>query len=151
MSHPLLPNRVLYDNELSDWCTKNVPGFVGVFSRSDIGKVLKSTRPGSSMILNLDPKFSQGGTHWVSLRISKYAPLVYYKDSFGGPPPEDVVKAVKKHQYGLVYGNRINQKMKEVNCGKRAAEWLKNMADAGSDEIYYFESTEAAQAPKAKK
>lgn len=138
-----LPNRVLYDDELARWSEQNVPGFAGVWSRSDIGRVLPKMNGGASVILNMDPKYSKGGTHWVALRVSKYSPLVYYKDSFGAPPPNDVVAAIKGRGLGLLYGNRINQQLREVNCGKRAAEWLAAMENAGPQEIYYFESTEA--------
>lgn len=140
----LLPNRILYDDEITAWCKKNVPGWHGIYSRTDIGRVLPALEPGAGVILNLDPKYSQGGTHWVALRVSKYAPLVYYKDSFGAPPPNDVVAATRASGLGLIYGNRINQKIKEVNCGKRAAEWLANMDAAGPAEMYYFESTECS-------
>lgn len=104
--------------------------------------MLPLLKPGDSIIINLDPSYKHGGTHWVALRVSRYAPLVYYKDSFGAPPPNDVVAAVRATGLGLLYGNRIKQKLKEVNCGKKAAEWLFDMEASGPHELAYFESIE---------
>jgi hypothetical protein len=97
---------------------------------------------GGSAIVNLDPGYKRGGTHWVAVRVSRWAPIVFYKDSFGAPPPSDVVRAVRASGLGLVYGNRINQKLREVNCGKRAAEWLYDLEHAGPYEIELFRSSE---------
>jgi hypothetical protein len=98
--------------------------------------------PGSSVIINLDPHYANGGTHWVALRISNIAPLVYYKDSFGAPPPADIVKVIKTPPArGFIYGNRIYQGLEEENCGKRAAYFLRDMARAPK-EIDYFEHSE---------
>lgn len=139
-----LPNRVLYDDEINRWCKANVGGWRGIYSRTDAGRILPEMMKGQGVIFNLDPKYSQGGTHWVALRRSAYAPLIFYKDSFGAPPPRDIVEATRKSGLGLIYGNRIKQKNKEVNCGKRAAEWLQAMDAAGPNELYYFESTETS-------
>lgn len=137
-----LPNRVLYDDEITKWARANITGWRGIYSRTDAKKIVPRLAPGESIILNLDPKYSQGGTHWVALRRSAYAPLIFYKDSFGAPPPNDVVSATRAAGLGLIYGNRINQKNEEVNCGKRAAEWLADMENASEDELDYFEASE---------
>lgn len=137
-----LPNRALYDDELDSWCRDNVPGYTGTHTRTDAARIVPKLQPGQSVIINLDPHWKQGGTHWVALRRSQYAPVAYYKDSFGAPPPEDVTAAVHRTGLGLVYGNRIKQKMREENCGRRAAEWLLAIAEAGPNEISWFRSTE---------
>lgn len=139
-----LPNKITTDQELYKWCHKNIPGFNSVISRTQFKTKISELKPGDSMIINLDPGYKHGGTHWVALRVSSEAPIIYYKDSFGAPPPEDVSKQCNKIGYGCVYGNRINQKLREVNCGKRSADWLRNMSKAAESgrEIEYFENSE---------
>lgn len=139
-----LGNGITTDAELAQWCKKNVVGFQGVCSRTEFNEIYKKMRPGASCIINLDPEYSIGGTHWVAFKKSKVAPIAYYKDSFGAPPPQDIVDVVNSHGIGLIYGNRINQKMSEDNCGKRSAEFLQKMsiASAHGDEIETFEKLE---------
>src|SRR6185436_20747638 len=117
-----LPNKTTSDVQLFKWCNKHVDGFVDVINRKEIF-YYTNMKPGQSLIINLDPDYKRSGTHWVALRVSSESPyLVFYKDSFGAPPPEDVIKAAKQMNRILIYGNNINQKLKETNCGKRAAE-----------------------------
>ena len=130
------------DIQLSDWGYKHIPGFRGVYSRDELKRTVNSLRGGESVILNLDPEYSTGGTHWVAIRVSSEAPLVYYKDSFGGPPPRHIGEICKG--CGVVYGNRINQGLKEENCGQRALIFLLSMANAARAhrEIEWFRESE---------
>lgn len=142
-----LPNKVLSDEDLRVWCNHNVPGFIDVIDRTQFPSYYAKMVPGDSIIINLDPGYKHGGTHWTALRVSTEAPLVYYKDSFGAPCPTEVVDAVKKNgnpPRGLVYGNRINQHLKESNCGKRAAYFLRDMANCAleGNEIDCFDKLE---------
>lgn len=140
-----LGNGVLSDHQLDKWSYKNIPGYRGTINRSQFRNLYEHMGPGDSTIINLDPHYKHGGTHWVALRISNSAPLVYYKDSFGAPPPKDISEVINIHgRHGLIYGNRINQKLKEENCGKRSAEFLRNMyiASKKNKEIEFFEQHE---------
>lgn len=141
-----LPNTITTDAQLDNYCMRNIPGYCGTISREDFARMFQHMNDGDSTIINLDPEYGRGGTHWVALRISSEAPIVYYKDSFGAPPPDDIVRVINSGRplRGLIYGNRINQKISEENCGKRAAMFLKRMAAAASDrgEIEYFVSSE---------
>jgi hypothetical protein len=134
-----LPNRITSDKELAAWCYTNIPGFMGVIDRTHFRNKIKSMHPGNSVIINLDPGYKHGGTHWVAFRMSAEAPLNYYKDSFGAPPPNDIAA-----HCNCVYGNRIRQKLSEQNCGKRAAYWLRDIARAAADgrELEWFEASE---------
>lgn len=145
MTSNKLPNKILSDVDLRNWCGENVIGFIDVIDRTRFADYYKSMKPGQSLIINLDPAYKHGGTHWTALRISSEAPLVYYKDSFGAPCPSEVIATVKKYgSRGLVYGNKINQKLKEDNCGKRAAYFLRDMANCArsNNEIECFEQFE---------
>lgn len=139
-----LSNKVLSDVELDEWCRAHVPQFVGVIDRTQFPTYFKNMQSGDSIIINLDPGYETGGTHWTALRISSEAPLVYYKDSFGAPCPAEVIDSVGETGMGLVYGNKINQKLHQNNCGKRAAEFLYEMSRHAKQgrEIEYFEKLE---------
>jgi hypothetical protein len=113
---------------MDDWCRYNVPGFRGVINRHEFPAKYRTMKGGDSVIMNIDPDWSQGGTHWVAVRLSSEAPLVFYKDSFGAPPPEDLRGITGR---GVLYGNNIGQRIRETNCGRRAAEWLAHLAHAG--------------------
>jgi hypothetical protein len=140
-----LPNKLTSDQQLRDWCQTNVENFVDVIDRTQFEKYYPRMSPGQSLIINLDPKYKHGGTHWVALRISSEAPLVYYKDSFGAPCPAEIIDTIKKYGHrGLIYGNRINQKIQEENCGKLASYFLRDMANCAKqyNEIECFEQFE---------
>lgn len=137
-----LPDAITSDAELERWCKANVPQFAGVVSATDFPALYARMRQGDSAIVNLDPGYKRGGTHWVAIKRSgEGAPITYYKDSFGAPPPRPIVETVGG---GLVYGTRINQRLSEENCGRRAAEWLRDMAAAAKAgrEIEQFEASE---------
>ena len=138
-----LGNGITTDIQLAQWGQKNIRGFKGVYSRDKIEQVCPKLQQGESIILNLDPKYSQGGSHWVALRVSSEAPIVYYKDSFGAPPPKNITSACTGR--GVVYGNRIYQKLSEQNCGQRALRFLSSMQSAADDgkEIEWFQHSES--------
>jgi len=142
---PELPDTLTYDDQLREWGKTNIKGFVDVIDRTQFEKYYERMKEGDSLIINLDPNYKNGGTHWTALRISSEAPLVYYKDSFGAPCPEEIIDTIKKYgNRGLVYGNRINQKIKEENCGKRSAYFLYEMEKCSEKgkEIECFEQLE---------
>lgn len=130
------------DIQLADWGHKNIPGFRGVYSRDELERVCKGLSPGDSVIINLDPGYKHGGTHWVAIRVSSEAPILYYKDSFGGPPPKNIASACGGR--GVVYGNRIYQKLTEENCGQRALRFLQSLeaASVRGREIEWFKGSE---------
>lgn len=137
-----LGDGITTDVQLTKWGRENIPGFMGVYSRDQISRVCPNLRPGESIIINLDPGYKHGGTHWVALRISSEAPIVYYKDSFGAPPPSNITNYCAGR--GFVYGNRIYQKLSEENCGQRALAFLSSMQSAADDgrEIEWFRKSE---------
>ena len=139
-----LSNNELTDVELRNWCNRYINGFVDVINRSEFPDVFEGLKSGESVIINLDPNYENGGTHWVALRMSSEAPLVFYKDSFGAPCPTEIIDSVKKSGLGLIYGNKITQKISQSNCGKRSAEFLYNMDKASKNgvEIEYFDKLE---------
>ena len=132
--HKGLHDGITTDEDLRNWGRKHIPGFVDVISRTSFFNLYPRMKPGQSLIINLDPNYENGGTHWTALRVSSESPTVLYKDSFGLPPPQDVTNSIhglpveNGAPRGVIYGNRIYQKLDESNCGKRAAYWLADMA-----------------------
>jgi hypothetical protein len=125
-------DRLTSDQELDAWGRANIPGFLGVVSRTDFGRLYpegKPMAPGTSCVLNLDPGYSHGGSHWVGVRVAESQPLVLYSDSFGLPPPREVTLRGRRDGRGILYPDVQYQDMDEVNCGPRALAALKLLSD----------------------
>jgi len=141
-----LPNKETSDIQLNDWGNKHIKGFKGVINRNDFYKYAPNMKNGDSIIINLDPHYKHQGTHWVALRYSTEAPnnLVFYKDSFGAPPPDNIIKDVNESGRKIIYGSNIFQKPKQQNCGKRSCYFLRDMSIASDNycELEYFENLE---------
>ena len=136
-----IKNSITTDDYLNKIGREHIYGFRGVYSRDAAAKVIPKMKPGQSIIINLDPKYQNGGSHWTALRVSTEAPVIMYTDSFGAGPPEDVRGASLQTGRGLVYSNRIKQKINETNCGKRSLLWLMLMdqADQIGKELEIFQ------------
>jgi hypothetical protein len=123
--------------ELDEWGRKHIPGFQGVKARSQFRELYppgQPMKPGTSCILNLDyGDYARGGTHWVGVRVAKDAPVLYYLDSFGLPPPRDVSLRGRLEGKGTLYPDVAYQQMDEVNCGPRALAALHYLARSKND------------------
>jgi len=87
----------------------------GIFSRDTLKRTIKKSE---CAIINLDDSISPG-THWVCYYNN------YYFDSFGLPPPIEVVKYIKDIQYNdIQYRNT-----KSVLCGFYCLYFLKRLDD----------------------
>ena len=125
-------NRLTSDIELDAWGKANIPGFLGVISRSDYDRLYPLSHPmppGTSCVINLDGNYSQGGTQWCGVRVSSEQPLVMYFDSFGFPPPREITLRGRKDGRGVLYPDIEYQDIDEVNCGPRALAALKLLSD----------------------
>lgn len=122
-------------SEQLETALKDLPGFRGTYDRVGFFKAYPHFVAGDSAIINLDPRYKNGGTHWVAIRISTDGTTILYKDSFGAPPPEAFYKNLGRP---VLYGNSIFQKLTEQNCGKRSAEMLTSLSDAKKDDISLF-------------
>src|SRR3954465_11125492 len=69
---------------------KNIKSFKGVYMRDTLPKSLPKNKK-SSGIVNLDIQRNDG-THWVCWYHDPKAHYVEYFDSFGIPPPQEVIK-----------------------------------------------------------
>lgn len=68
-----------------------------------------------NFIVNLANSTDNEGTHWVVLVI--HGRNAFYFDSFGGPPPIEVLSICKSLSCKLAYQQFVIQDMNSTNCG----------------------------------
>lgn len=67
-------------------------------------------------IINLESSTHGSGTHWTALIIQPHIALSF--DSFGAPPPPDIINFVKKRKHiHMAFNNEIIQDLDSSNCG----------------------------------
>ena len=102
---------------LTNFDLENLAGFyklplIGIFMKNEM-----PTKPvNGCYIINLQSSTQGNGTHWTALFI--YKKMSYYFDSFGAPPPNEIILFSKKRKLQhLLYSNWIIQDLKSENCG----------------------------------
>ena len=113
--------------QLENMC-KGIPGFMGVFAKNMIPDF--GHRKSGCAIVNLND-LGQAGSHWVAFWRS--GDKSYYFDSFGAPPPEDVIKVLRPNT--IVYNTAPIQDITSNACGWYCVDFLKAMS--GSNGNYY--------------
>ena len=117
----VLPNKPLTNFELIDAAKKlNIPDFRGVYLRDELPNKPKRNECG---ILNLDDS-SGSGTHWQL--FSKKGKVKLCFDSFGLPPPTELLKYLKGPVY---YNSERIQPDNEVFCGHLCLYVLKKLSE----------------------
>ncbi len=91
--------------ELNKYCKKLKIGNVVICMRDELTKLSKNTK---NIIMNLD---TQNGTHWVCIHNSQDK---YYFDSYGIPPPVEVIQFLQNGVYQTFQVQEINSKC----CGQ---------------------------------
>lgn len=120
----ILPNIPLSDIQLIDAVKKlKIKNFRGVFMRNAL---LKGPNSHECGILNLDDSGGKG-THWVAWMKSNLEK--WYFDSYGLPPPTELVNYLKSPIY---YNSERIQPDGEVFCGHLCLYMLKKVQD-GND------------------
>ena len=119
----IIPIKPLTNHELLKYAKLfKIKNFRGVFMRDTLPKNrFKSIESG---IVNLDSNKSQG-THWVCYYGNNYF------DSFGLPPPDEVVKYMKTP---IFYNSNEIQDRQSVTCGHLCLYVLKHLSDGKSYE-----------------
>ena len=117
----VLPNHPLTNIELLDAAKKlNITNFKGVFLRDELPNKPRASECG---ILNLDDS-SGLGSHWVVFLKNGKDKL--YFDSYGLPPPTELLKYLKGPVY---YNSERIQSDNEVFCGHLCLYVLKKLSD----------------------
>lgn len=113
---------------------KSTPGFKGTRMRDQLSPGLFNGKRGS-IILNLDDNAGPG-THWVGVYWKRHGPAgdVFYFDSFGLPPPEELLNT--KGNWRLFYSDNRIQMDKSVMCGYFAMMFIKQLM--GGKSFYDF-------------
>lgn len=83
-------------------------------------------KPNTKYILNLDTSLGSG-THWTSFYIVKNQ-LTYF-DSFGMPPPQELVDYASKHKLSIKWNKIQYQDDQSTACGYFAMYAVKSMSD----------------------
>lgn len=97
------------NNELMEIMNElNIP-LVGVFMKD----TLPPLKPGN-YIINLNSQ-GESGSHWVCCKI--IGKNIYYFDSFGGYPIENVMNKAKQSNMKVLYSTRQYQHIKSELCG----------------------------------
>ena len=85
-------------------------------------------------IINLQSSKDGNGTHWAGFVIPppsrtvngiKTADKNYYFDSYGQPPPEEVVKFLKTKGRKIVYSDQQLQKIDTDTCGEFVLSFIR--------------------------
>ena len=92
---------------------------MGVFAKN----MIPSGKKDGCAIVNLND-LGQAGSHWVAFWRS--GDKSYYFDSFGAPPPEDVIKVLRPNT--IVYNTAPIQDITSNACGWYCVDFLKAMS-----------------------
>jgi hypothetical protein len=105
---------------LSNWDIDKIfmrnPRYGGCFSRNTLPIVPR----GLFYVMNMDVD-SGSGTHWVGIYCC-HPDHDYYFDSFGCPPPEEVLAFLKSNEKPLIINDVRIQSLTSANCGYFACE-----------------------------
>src|SRR6185295_8669282 len=105
-----LPRTSLTNIDIKEYA-RGIDDFRGVFSRDNLPE--KAELRGS-YIINLDRQ-DGNGTHWVTCHVNRNEK--YYFDSFGLPPPGEIVSFLGQRKDSIVYNTSQIQGMAEAICG----------------------------------
>ena len=74
-------------------------------------------KPNLNIIINM-ASMNHKGTHWICLHT--YKDFIFYSDSFGVEPPEEVIEYGKKYNKPIIYNDYQLEKLNGDNCGQLA-------------------------------
>jgi len=105
---------------------KRVKGFRGVFPKSDL-PVYLLPKP-CSIVVNLDERWKTG-SHWVAIYFPKRGPSFYF-DSFGRPPPEEILAIIERNsKEGWTFNTIKIQGDLSTLCGYYCISFIQSLPD----------------------
>ena len=82
----------------------------GIFMKNE----MNFERQNGNYIINLDDS-GNDGTHWTALIVKNN--ISFYYDSYGCPPPEQIIEFCKRGKTHLYYNTRVIQDIESELCG----------------------------------
>lgn len=110
-------------NEQLDNSLREIKSYKGSMPRDVFGKT--KVNKYESYVINLD-KLGEVGSHWVCMK--KVGDKIYYFDSFGAPPIDEVIKKYGK-ECSYFWNDRVVQdpNSSQPSCGYLCMAFLKHM------------------------
>ena len=130
MSIPITP---LSNLEIVNMMSKNKK-FKGCFAKD----IIPTLKKGESCIINLN-NHDEPGSHWTCLQRGKE---YHYYDSYGAPPPQSVIKNIKKNTSMMNTYQAQSMKPGSVACGYYAMFTLDRLSkkDDFTRICYFFDN-----------
>ena len=89
---------------------------VGVYMKSDLINI--KPKKNGRYIVNLESRIAGNrGSHWVSIAFGNDKRYVYYFDSFGSVPPNEIIRFMQKFGPLYAYNKKEIQSLDSVYCG----------------------------------
>jgi hypothetical protein len=105
--------------DLEHLATKNKIRLDYVIYKDEIKKI--PYKIGTSIILNMS-SVGHSGTHWTALKMFK--DYIFYFDSYGVIPPEEVVDYAKANNKRIIYNDNQLEELDGINCGQLSLFFL---------------------------
>lgn len=119
----------------------NGPYIMSNFSEKNISKIIKSGKTKCGCIFNLD-KHNQSGSHWVSFYSDLGKGQIYFFDSYGSEPKEEIknlmnifrdfIKNKQKNRNIDIRENKIRHQFKGSECGVYSINFISRLLSGES-------------------
>ena len=105
----------LSNQDIDRWF-RHEPRYGGTYSRDLLPRLQTK-----AYVVNLEPSVDRSGrplpgSHWTAV-INTQPSVVYYYDSFGRPPPVDVLRRMRSTGKRVVSSTVVEQPMHSIHCG----------------------------------
>jgi hypothetical protein len=100
--------------ELLEFAQKKRLGKISILCKDELTKI--KIKPNLNIIINLSDADDSNGTHWTALYISHNL-QPFYMDSFGAPPPKEIIKYLKPLKRKIAYSQFAIQDLTSDRCG----------------------------------
>jgi hypothetical protein len=100
--------------ELLELAQKKHLGKISILCKDELSKV--KIKPNLNIIINLSDADDSNGTHWTALYISHNLQPFYF-DSYGAPPPKEIIKYLKPLKRKIAYSQTAIQDIISDRCG----------------------------------
>lgn len=100
--------------------------YLGTFSKDLLKKVSIPLKTVSYAVINMEDSLAGQGTHWVAMFNSPLNKHIYYFDSYGVAPAEEVIKWLRKSRKQILYNTTQIQHIDSIACGHYCLAFIYN-------------------------